>query len=145
MGNRKPFNFGDAPLVQDTERTVESGYEAIEQKEQGGRPTTNRPTPNPISADAPTRSLSLNGGESMPAAPAEHGTAGDAAATAAATPAPAPAEPTKGVQTYIPMSQYRRLNDIKLTRRENIADLAAQAINLWLDVQEGKLVVTKPE
>ena len=36
MGNRKPFNFGDAPLVQDTERTVESGYEAIEQKEQGG-------------------------------------------------------------------------------------------------------------
>ena len=126
MGNRKPFNFGDAPLVQDTERTVESGYEAIEQKEQGGRPT-----PNP----------SLNGGESMPAGK----TAGDAAATAAATPAPAPAEPTKGVQTYIPMSQYRRLNDIKLTRRENIADLAAQAINLWLDVQEGKLVVTKPE
>lgn len=123
MGNRKPFNFGDAPLVQDTERTVESGYEAIEQKEQGGRPT-----PNP----------SLNGVESMPAAPAEHGTAGDAATTA-------PAEPTKGVQTYIPMSQYRRLNDIKLTRRENIADLAAQAINLWLDVQEGKLVVKSPE
>ena len=135
MGNRKPFNFGDAPLVQDTERTVESGYEAIEQKEQGGGVATSRPTPSP----------SLNGGESMPAAPAEHGTAGDAAATAAATPAPAPAEPTKGVQTYIPMSQYRRLNDIKLTRRENIADLAAQAINLWLDVQEGKLVVTKPE
>jgi hypothetical protein len=68
-------------------------------------------------------------------------TSGDAEAT----PTPAPAEPTKGVQTYIPMSQYRRLNDIKLTRRENIADLAAQAINLWLDVQEGKLVVTKPE
>ena len=76
----------------------------------------------------------------MPAAPAEPAgkTTGDAAATVAA-------EPTKGVQTYIPMSQYRRLNDIKLTRRENIADLAAQAINLWLDVQEGKLVVTKPE
>ena len=136
MGNRKPFNFGDAPLVQDTERTVESGYEAIEQKEQGGgvatsRPTTNRPTPMPLPAE---------GGESMPAAPAEPAgkTTGDAAATV-------PAEPTKGVQTYIPMSQYRRLNDIKLTRRENIADLAAQAINLWLDVQEGKLVVTKPE
>ncbi len=129
MGNRKPFNFGDAPLVQDTERTVESGYEAIEQKEQ------ERPTPNP----------SLNGGESMPAGKnAGDATAGNAAATAA-TPTPAPAEPTKGVQTYIPMSQYRRLNDIKLTRRENIADLAAQAINLWLDVQEGKLVVTKPE
>ena len=47
-------------------------------------------------------------------------------------------EPTKGVQTYIPMSMYRRLNDIKLTRRENIAALVAQAIGLWLDVQEGK-------
>ena len=131
MGNRKPFNFGDAPLVQDTERTVESGYEAIEQKEQGGRPTT-----IPLPAE---------GGESMPAGKTAGETAGNAAATAAATPTPAPAEPTKGVQTYIPMSQYRRLNDIKLTRRENIADLAAQAINLWLDVQEGKLVVTKPE
>ena len=46
-------------------------------------------------------------------------------------------EPTKGVQTYIPMSQYRRLNDLKLTRGENIATLAAQAIAYWLDVQEG--------
>ena len=51
-------------------------------------------------------------------------------------------EPTKGVQTYIPMSQYRRLNDIKLTRRENIAALVAQAIALWLDVQEGKTKVS---
>ena len=47
-------------------------------------------------------------------------------------------EPTKGVQTYIPISQYRRLNDLKLTRGENIATLAAQAIAYWLDVQEGK-------
>jgi hypothetical protein len=52
-------------------------------------------------------------------------------------------EPTKGVQTYIPMSMYRRLNDIKLTRRENIAALVAQAIALWLDVQEGKQKVEK--
>jgi len=53
-----------------------------------------------------------------------------------------PVEPTKGVQTYIPMSMYRRLNDIKLTRRENIAALVAQAIELWLDVQEGKQKVS---
>ena len=51
-------------------------------------------------------------------------------------------EPAKGVQTYIPMSMYRRLNDIKLTRRENIAALVAQAIALWLDVQEGKTKVS---
>ena len=56
---------------------------------------------------------------------------------------PSEKEPTKGVQTYIPMSMYRRLNDIKLTRRENIAALVAQAIELWLDVQEGKQKVEK--
>ena len=56
---------------------------------------------------------------------------------------PTEAEPTKGVQTYIPMSMYRRLNDIKLTRRQNIADLVSQAIELWLDVQEGHLKVEK--
>ena len=56
---------------------------------------------------------------------------------------PKDAEPTKGVQTYIPISQYRRLLDIKLTSGENIADLAAQAIELWLDVQEGKVKVNK--
>jgi hypothetical protein len=64
-----------------------------------------------------------------PAVPAS----GEAEATAA--------EPTKGVQTYIPMSQYRRLLDIKLTSGQNIADLAAQAIYLWLDVQEGKKTI----
>ena len=56
---------------------------------------------------------------------------------------PSDKEPTKGVQTYIPMSMYRRLNDIKLTRHENIAALVAQAISLWLDVQEGKQKVEK--
>ena len=56
---------------------------------------------------------------------------------------PSEQEPTKGVQTYIPMSQYRRLNDIKLTRGENIAALVAQAIALWLDIQEGKVQVNK--
>ena len=109
MANRKPFNFGDAPLVQDTERTVESGYEAIEQKEQGGGVAVPQ--------------------QQTEQAPAEQ----------------KPAEPTKGVQTYIPMSQYRRLNDIKLTRGENIADLAAQAIYLWLDVQEGKRTISATE
>ena len=48
-----------------------------------------------------------------------------------------PQEPTKGVQTYIPMSMYRRLNDLKLSRGETIGNLVIQAIDLWLDVQEG--------
>ena len=41
------------------------------------------------------------------------------------------------------MSFSRRYIDIKLTRRENIAALVAQAIELWLDVQEGKRKVEK--
>ena len=143
MSNK--FDFGKVRdrAVAKANQELEQGLEQM--VEQGGGATQNRPTPSP----------SLNGGESMPAeaalaTPTAEGTAGTPApaGNAAATPtaaATAPAEPTKGAQTYIPMSQYRRLNDIKLTRRENIADLAAQAINLWLDVQEGKLVVTKVE
>ena len=154
MSNKFDFGKVRERAVAKANQELEQGLEQM--VEQGGGATQNRPTTGP----------SLNGGESMPAeaalatarpngtlsterTPAEGtvGTpapAGNAAATATAA-ATAPAEPTKGVQTYIPMSQYRRLNDIKLTRRENIADLAAQAINLWLDVQEGKLVVTKVE
>ena len=127
----KKFDFGKVreKAVAKANQELEQGLEQM--VEQGGGATPNRPTNGP----------SLNGGESMPAeATPSEGTAGTPApaGNAAAT---APAEPTKGVQTYIPMSQYRRLNDIKLTRRENIADLAAQAINLWLDVQEGKKIV----
>ena len=51
-------------------------------------------------------------------------------------------EPTKGVQTYIPMSDYLRLNTIKCHRGETIGNLVAQAIGLWLDVQEGKRKVS---
>ena len=90
-----PFNFGNSPLIKQTEKNLQDGYEAIEKKEQK-QSTELQPTEKP-------------------------------------------AEPTKGVQTYIPMSLYRRLNDIKLSRGENIAALAAQAIELWLDVQEGKV------
>ena len=145
MSNKFDFGKVREKAVAKANQELEQGLEQMVEQ----RPTPNRPTPGP----------SLNGGESIPAAPVEaalatptaEGTAGtpapagNAAATATASATPAPAEPTKGVQTYIPMSQYRRLNDIKLTRRENIADLAAQAINLWLDVQEGRLVVTKVE
>lgn len=93
-----PFNFGNSPLIKQTEKKLEAGYEAIEKKEQEQATTEPQPTEKSV-------------------------------------------EPTKGVQTYIPMSMYRRLNDIKLTRGENIAALVSQAIALWLDVQEGKKVI----
>jgi len=88
-------------------------------------------------------------GDSVPGGSCVPSVASDQRSSAPASVAPVPngspsgkEEPTKGVQTYIPMSQYRRLNDIKLTRRENIAALVAQAIELWLDIQEGKIKVS---
>ena len=70
----------------------------------------------------------------------------------AISPQPSEKEPTKGVQTYITMEDYSRLMAIKLKRdaaakqkqqpRITIANLVAEAIELWLDVQEGKQKVS---
>lgn len=70
---------------------------------------------------------------------------------------PALVEPTKGVQTDIPMSHYQRLYNQKTTRewlnkqkrmktgvkepKVTIGSLMLEAIMLWLDVQEGKATV----
>ncbi len=48
-------------------------------------------------------------------------------------------EPTKGVQTNIPMSVYRQLTEIKLTRGETIGTLVGEAITFWLQHQTDKL------
>ena len=80
--------------------------------------------------------------EGISSVPTEERGAAVESALAEPQPTEKPVESKKGVQTYIPMSMYRRLNDIKLTRRENIAALVAQAIELWLDVQEGKQKVS---
>ena len=73
--------------------------------------------------------------------------------TSPVSPQPSEQEPTKGVQTYITMEDYSRLMTIKLKRdadakqklqpRITIAKLAEEAIELWLDVQEGKAKVNK--
>ena len=100
-------------LVKDTEQRISDGFHEIA-SEQGAASV---PSGSPASAEP----------VAVPQQPSDQ----------------QPKEQTKGVQTYIPMSMYRRLNDIKLTRRENIAALVAQAIALWLDVQEGKAQVNK--
>lgn len=105
-------------LVKDTEQRISDGFHEIV-SEQGEA----YPLPLPERRGEKHHPSPLGGGR------------GEA-------PLPSEQEPTKGVQTYIPMSMYRRLNDIKLSRRENIAALAAQAIELWLDVQEGKKKVS---
>lgn len=56
---------------------------------------------------------------------------------AAVSPSPANSqEKTKGVQAYIPMSMYRKLNNLKYERGETIGSLLVQAIGDWLDKQE---------
>lgn len=105
-----------ATLVKDTEQSIEQGFEEIKNEDGGAfavKPATEQPVP----------------------------AAKDEAAenTAAAK----EAEPTKGVQTYIAVSMYRRLSDIKLTRGETIGNLVAEAVALWLDVQEGKAKVSE--
>ena len=58
---------------------------------------------------------------------------------------PKETEPMKGVQTYIAVSMYRRLSDIKLRRGDTIGNLVAEAVSLWLDVQEGKAILQNKE
>ena len=102
-------------LVKDTEQRIEHGFEEIK-KEQGGvgdSPLTGH------TGDSP----------SITSATSQQGQSPSVL--------PKPQEPTKGVQTYIPMSMYRRLNNLKLSRGETIGNLVIQAIDLWLDVQEG--------
>lgn len=45
---------------------------------------------------------------------------------------------TKGVQTYLPLKDYMRLMQQKTLRKQNIAQIAGEAIIDWLDRQEGK-------
>lgn len=110
-------------LVKDTEQRISDGFHEIASAEP-------KPTENV-------------GGEKHQPSDIIHQPSSLSPQPSSLSPQPSEQEPTKGVQTYIPMSMYRRLNDIKLTRRENIAALVAQAIELWLDVQEGKRKVEK--
>ena len=44
----------------------------------------------------------------------------------------------KGLQTYISMTDYKRLSTFKIYRNKTISELVSEAIDLWLDVQEGE-------
>ena len=55
-----------------------------------------------------------------------------------------PTEETKGIQAYIPMSLYERLVMRKLKTKEPLGSMFQQAMQMWIDVQEGKLKIVKP-
>ena len=111
---KKVFNFGDSPLMKKTEQNVVEGYNRIESEEKGGV------------------------GKPEPAAPVQQ--VEQPAANAAAVAEP---EETKGIQAYIPMSLYERLVMRKLKTKEPLGSMFQQAMQLWIDVQEGKLTVQK--
>ena len=111
---KKVFNFGDSPLMKKTEQNVVEGYNRIENEEKGGV------------------------GKHEPAAPVQQVEQPAANTAAAAEP-----EETKGIQAYIPMSLYERLVMRKLKTKEPLGSMFQQAMQLWIDVQEGKLTVQK--
>ena len=111
---KKVFNFGDSPLMKKTEQNVVEGYNRIENEEKGGV------------------------GKPEPAAPVQQVEQPAANTAAAAEP-----EETKGIQAYIPMSLYERLVMRKLKTKEPLGSMFQQAMQLWIDVQEGKLTVQK--
>lgn len=111
---KKVFNFGDSPLMKKTEQNVVEGYNRIESEEKSGV------------------------GKPEPAAPVQQVEQPAANTAAAAEP-----EETKGIQAYIPMSLYERLVMRKLKTKEPLGSMFQQAMQLWIDVQEGKLTVQK--
>lgn len=116
---RKPFNFGNSTLVKTTEQTVVEGYQAIENKEQG----VGEPSGNQLTAQVNLQ-----------------------AATAAEKPAMSARqdEPTKGVQANLPISLYNRMKRLKFETDESFQSMFQRAMALFLDVEEGKLVVNNP-
>ena len=112
---KKVFNFGDSPLMKKTEQNVVEGYNRIENEEKGGV-----------------------GKPEAPAAPVQR--VEQPAVNAVATAEP---EETKGIQAYIPMSLYERLVMRKLKTKEPLGSMFQQAMQLWINVQEGKLTVQK--
>ena len=110
----RPFNFGDSPLVKQTEQTIESGFEALEKKDQGGvEPQLE--TMREITASVPQQAVTVH------------------------------QEPMQNINIPIPASQHTRLKIISAQTRQTMKDMVVQAIDLWLDVQEGKIKIVKGE
>lgn len=116
---RKPFNFGNSTLVKTTEQTVVEGYQAIESKEQGGGEPSGNQAPAPSNTPAVTAA-------EKPAMSARQD------------------EPTKGVQANLPISLYNRMKRLKFETDESFQSMFQRAMALFLDVEEGKLVVNNP-
>ena len=117
------WNFDDIEnsLVNDAEKRITRGYQ---QPSDGGTAAA------PSDATAPARGQvpgSYQANES-----ALPGTSPQAAEQIIGLKGP----DTKGVQTYLPLKDYMRLMQQKTLRKQNIAQIAGEAIIDWLDRQE---------
>ena len=121
---RKVFNFGESPLVKQTEQAVVEGYQAIEQREESGgeQSVGQAPGQAPIQS---VREITASDGQPV------RGTGMQGQASIYQ-------EPTQNINIPIPASQHTRLKIISAQTRQPMKEMVVQAIGLWLDVQEGK-------
>ena len=119
-------------LIKDTEQKIEQGFKEIAGKGKGtdnsplgARDTQGTvPSVTPVSPDGERAASHQGQSPSVPSAVNIY------------------PEPTQNINIPIPISQHTRLAVIKAHTRQTIKDLVVQAIDLWLDVQEGKKVVS---
>ena len=111
------WNFDELEnsLVNDAEKRITRGYQQKAEDDRGQVPGSNN-----LAGTEPARDLS-------PVIPSEP-------ANIIGLKGP----DTKGVQTYLPLKDYMRLMQQKTLRKQNIAQIAGEAIIDWLDRQEGK-------
>ena len=120
---RKPFNFGDSPLVKQTEQTVIRGYEAIEEE-------------NPV-GDGTARTVEVAAELPQPTGQAV-GTA-SSSSSEGNTARRFHKEPTRDILVHCPASLHTRLTNYKLKlwddlgERKTINNMVVEAIADWLD------------
>ena len=115
---RKPFNFGDSPLVKTTEQTVVEGYEAIEKKEQGG---AEQPTADGRSQaeEVMQKPLLLDG---MPAMTEQIRAVADKAG--------------RSINIELPLSLHTRLKIACASQNRKIKDIVPEIIAAWVEKVE---------
>ena len=121
------WNFDDIEnsLVNDAEKRITRGYQ--------------QPSAEDVRGQVP-------GSNNLAGAPARGQVPGSYQANESALPGTSPqaaeqiiglkGPDTKGVQTYLPLKDYMRLMQQKTLRKQNIAQIAGEAIIDWLDRQE---------
>lgn len=127
--DKKKFNFtkedlDNSPLVKDTEEKLEEAFaEAVEIVEE-----------QPAAAPVPTDDAPVAAEPQEKAPVAEKKPRRIITPPADETPAE---EPTKGIQTAIPMSLYARLLMLKVKQGRSIREMVTEAVRFWVAYQEG--------